>query len=998
VNARALTAAAGLLLLASLWTTWGFDREAEPDAPLTAWQAFPAPAGLLAALALVAVGAAVVAPPRRGALLAAGAGALAVVDVVALLVLSNPARGARVALLAAFVVPAAAGAWAFGTLPGNLNERWQAVPRALLARIVMGAGGALMVIALWATWGAGLDAWGLYRATDMVHLVLALITVAAAVAGRRAGAVAGGAAAALVAANTARLIVAGAPTTGTQLSLLGSSVAVLAAAALIVETLPGDPVERWRAFAPDPVLRVLTAAGAAGLLLPYRTWREASWPLLGLLAVATVTGLVSAALRPSRTAAALGAAAGGVAFVAIYLTFAAPGFHRVVEVALLSSGLIAASAAARAFARHPGDACAQWRDVGHAGLAVVRSSWLWAVLVTASVYPFVFTVAPGVKLDESWIIGLYLAAGKGWNFGSDIVFTYGPLGYLTVPRFVSAGLFAEAVVYVISAYFAAAFALVATARRTFGLIPAILVTAFTLNAFRIVSPEESTQVAAASATLLAAAALLHSESVGRSRRWWWIIAALGFVAAFHTLLKLNAGVLIVLLVGLGVVGGAPPGRRIKSVGVLAAVFSGSLLVLWLVLDQDLGALPGYLAGSYEVVRGFPEAMPLELGEQQTSNYVWAGLVTAGIASVTAWSARSLGWWRGLALCGAIAVFVYSWFKQGFVRHELGHHVLMFFAVAVPAVLAAAQPRARARGYGGVMVAGAAAALALAAFVLVSHIDLRNFHATGTSLAGYRQLVALLGDPEPAIERQRALVRAVEAVDPEALRLLQGRTVHVAPFEAAVAWAHPDLRWRPLPTMQDYLGYTPALDRLNVEALTDDRRAPERILRAPREYRPTESPRATLEVLCRYREVYASQAWQVLARVANRCGPVVPFQEEVRVPAGGSAPVPVPAPDEAILFTVEGLELSPLERVRSLLWKSRPRYLNFGGSAMQTGPEMASVPTLVKVGEGVDYPGGPFGTAAAEVSGSVTTDGVTGPAVAVPRPLTVRFYKVRLKPA
>ena len=91
----------------------------------------------------------------------------------------------------------------------------------------------------------------------------------------------------------------------------------------------------------------------------------------------------------------------------------------------------------------------------------------------------------------------------------------------------------------------------------------------------------------------------------------------------------------------------------------------------------------------------------------------------------------------------------------------------------------------------------------------------------------------------------------------------------------------------------------------------------------------------LETLCRYREQYASEGWQVLARVPNRCGPLQPLTT-VRVAPGRLAPVPEPSPNEAILFTVEGLELSPLERLRSLLWKPRPRFLVFGDSPVQIG--------------------------------------------------------------
>jgi hypothetical protein len=875
-----MLAAGALILLGSLWMTWGFDRGSVPAEPLTAWQAYTFAAAVqtvLAGLVLISVG---LGASRRGAVLAAGAGALAAVDVIALLVLSAPARGARVALLAALIVVAAGAVRVVGTLPG----RWRDVPRALTARIVMAVGGALVLVALWAPWGrdgtGDLNALEVYERTDILQLALGVGILAAAAAGRRAGALAGGAAGVIVAAGTLRILVFGGPAVGGHLTLLGAGLVVAAAVALFVETLPGDAVDRWRSFA-----------------------------------------------RPAA--------------------------------------------------------------------AIATSSWLWAAVITVSVYPFIFTVAPGVKLDESWISGLYLASARGFHYGTEIVFTYGPLGYLTLPRFADAGLFTQAVFYVVMSYFAAALAIVATARRTLTLLPAVLLAVFTLDAFRLVSPEENVQVAAASAMLLAAAAMLHYPMLGSSRRWWWLIAGLGVVAAAHALIKLNSGLLIVLLAACGVVGGAPRGRRLASAALLAGTFGAALVALWILLGQDLGALAPYFKSSYEVVKGFPEAMSLEEGAQRASDYMWAGLVTTAVAVLAVWSARTMGWWRGSALIAAIALFEYSWFKQGFVRHEVVHHVLAFFAVAVPALLAAGPPRGAERTRRlGVAFTAAGAALAIAAFGAVSGVKFADLHSTRDSWEGYRALATLMRELDTGIPGRQAYVREVEAVEPEALRLLQGRTVHVAPFETAVVWGHPELRWRPLPTMQHYLGYTPALDDINVDALADPRRAPERILRARKEHKPTESPRATLEILCRYREQYASETWQVLARAENRCGPLEPVAT-VRVEPGGRARVPEFGANEAILAAVEGLEPGLPERVRSLLWKPRPRYMFVGASALQVSPEMATVPTLVRVGPAADYPAAPLDNGAADIGGGITTDGVTGPAKPVPVPVTVRFYKVRV---
>jgi len=971
-----VTAAGGVLLLATLWLTWGYDRAVAPAAPLTAWEAMPFAAALVAGAAGLVLASAVVTDGRRGALLAAAAGILAAIAVVAALVVAAPGPGARVTLLVALLVVAVAGWRAIAALPGTPAERWRSVPRAALARIALGAGAMLVVAALWAPWGS-VDAWERFSRTDVLQCLLGVVMLAAAVAGRRSGAIVAAGVSLLVGAGAARQLSGAEVPAGVQLTLLGAAIGVVAAAVLVVETLEGDPVERWRRLGPGPLLRVVTAFGALALLAPLTTWR-ASPPLPAILAVLAVAGLVSAALRSPRRAATVGVAAGGVALVALVVAHSDTGFGPAVLFGVLAAVSIALGALARL--------AEGWHDLGHSALAVGRSSALWAALVTVSVYPLSASVEPGAKLDESWIAALYLAAGRGLDYGTEIVFTYGPLGYLTVPRIISPGMFAAAIAYVIAAYAAAAYAIVATARRTLGLVAAVLIAVFTLSGFRIVATEDTVQVATASAALLAVAALLQADSLRRSRWWWWIVAAAGVLAAFHALIRLNVGLLVVLLAALAIVAGAAPGRRLRSAGLLGATFGAALVVLWTALGQDLGTLRDYVLRSYEVVKGYSEAMGYEEGAR-SSDYVVAAFVTVALLGVAVWSARRLGRCRGGALVAAIALFEYSWFKQGFVRHEPAHHVLMFFGVAIPAALAAARPPARWPVIATVLIAAGAWA-----FVARSGLD--GFTGAGTSWASYRELPAVLRSADARLPQLRQDVRNQEALDAETLRLLQGHTVHIAPSETVVAWAYPELRWHPLPTLQHYLGYTPALDRLNVDALADSRRAPERILRSVPELRLSESPAATLALLCRYREQYATERWQVLMRVPNRCGKLTPAGS-VRAASGARVPVPAVAPQEALLFSVDGLEIGPLEQIRSLLWKPRPRYLIIEGSASQIGAAMATTPTLVRVGEAADYAGAPLDTGAVQVGGSITTDGVTGAAKGIAVPTTVRFYRVRV---
>ena len=62
----------------------------------------------------------------------------------------------------------------------------------------------------------------------------------------------------------------------------------------------------------------------------------------------------------------------------------------------------------------------------------------WAGILTFFVLTFP-TVPLGIDLDSSWSAVLVYAHQHGLQFGKDIVFTYGPLGFLTVPYYAGQG-------------------------------------------------------------------------------------------------------------------------------------------------------------------------------------------------------------------------------------------------------------------------------------------------------------------------------------------------------------------------------------------------------------------------------------------------------------------------------------------------------------------------------------------------------------------------------
>jgi hypothetical protein len=754
------------------------------------------------------------------------------------------------------------------------------------------------------------------------------------------------------------------------------------------------PEAAWRE---DPLARAAGLLGGAMLVAAlFATWSFdrvpepdralTGWETfavrdLGLLA-AGLAAAAAAAVLAGRRGALVRAGAAGLALLIIVWTFAAetPGLGA--RIALLGALVVAGSAAWSLLPATRRTALAA--ALGARPLAsnpivlVLTAGFVW--LVAGPLVP----LSPGGGTDGSWITALNIAPGEGLDFGTDIAYTYGPLGYLTVPRLYDVGRAEVGLLYVHLAYFALAATVIASARRFFSLPAAAVVAVIVLQCFRIVSPDEQTQFAVVATATLWAFALLRTPTLA-ARRWALpLLALLGGFAALEALVKLNAGVTIVLVLGAAAVA-AWPLRRPFGALAFGGGFAAGVLLLWLGTGNALGALDDYLITSIEIVSGYPGYAYTEEGER-----AWEYLAAAALVPVVGglvWQ-ESLGWdlLRRAGAFAIVALVLFSTFKQGFVRHDA--HSLVFFATALTlcAGLGLRGPRPG---------AWAAVAACLVGFLGAAHPVLSEWARPIGTAKATRDAVRALRDPAALTEGARQQTRAAQAIPPEALRLIGDRPVHFFPTETSVAWTQPQTTWRPLPVIQGFVAYTPELTRRNRDRLLAAD-GPQVLLRT-REYSAFEDPETTLAVACRFRELFARRNWQVLERTANRCGRP---QLAGRVATTTGEPVRVPpVGDDALLyFRAPGFgDMSLGERLLAAAWKPYDRSVAFDGeNGGRLAPSLAVAPNLLKVDPAVDYsPGFRLGLRPREMTLRMTTHGVLVPQRAVRRPVTVEFYRVPL---
>jgi hypothetical protein len=584
------------------------------------------------------------------------------------------------------------------------------------------------------------------------------------------------------------------------------------------------------------------------------------------------------------------------------------------------------------------------RSVALAGAAVALLAW------RVGMNP------PGPGLDPSWNAGLAMAAHDGLQFGQEIVFSYGPLGFLQSQYIWFGGPGVLAFLFSAAVYLGFAVSLVWALQRALPLLAAAVVAFLAIATLPLL--EQPLLLA-----VLVSLALLEETRPPRALDAFVVLGA--SFAAVEALVKLSTGPIVFAIFLLALIGARAGRARIV---LYVALFFAELLALWLISGQSLGAVPDFLSSTKQIVSGYSGAMIREV-EVAHWKVVLASIAAAvtTVALVVACAAGRFRDRRALA-CGAalMGIAAFTVFKEGVVRTDAGH-LSLYFSTAC--VLWIAIPWTRERWLW--LVTGAAA-------IAIAGVPVRppgletNLNAFDNLKYASEQARNLVdpGRRADLIAAGRAGMKGVYRLDPQTRAALAGHTVAIEPWEVGVAWAY-ELDWRPLPVFQDYSAYTADLDRLNAETV-ESPAGPDRILRENpllvlpefptqdldsrlNSWDPPEQQRA---VLCNFVPLHTTERWQVLGRVPDRCGEARPAGSAT---AGEGEAVEVPAPrkDEAVFVRIHGAGIDGLERVATTLFHARVRRLLVDGShSYRLIPETAADGLLLR-GAGRFATGGPF---------------------------------------
>ena len=601
----------------------------------------------------------------------------------------------------------------------------------------------------------------------------------------------------------------------------------------------------------------------------------------------------------------------------------------------------------------------------------VTAWWRWpAALLLAWLTCPVPPLVPAQGIDNSWQAGLALAQQAGLHFGRDIVFTYGPLGFLTVTRLFVVWTGIAAVIFTLVLQVLLCRTLLHVMRD----VPALIAVVATY----VVATVAPDQAEVGLVIVFALALSLLADQGKRLPRW--LPVAGGIAASTLILIKPNAGVFAIVLAAIAVGFCAP--RPVHALLELGGSLVVGFALIWWATGNAIGDVVPWFRASAQLVVGYTAGMAYI--DPARHREVGDALLLIAVSAALVWRAGE-GQQRArratLALAWAIGTF--ALLKEGFVRHD-AHSGIFFFGAAVTCATLARGELTRIAGVGAATVASvwALTAVGVAPSALFRYMDRVHGITADVRLLANDQARSLLRADA------RAKMFANLRMPPSVLRDLRSHTVDVEPMETSAAWTL-GLHWRPQPDFQAYAVLTPALDHMNADLLVSSRR-PDRIMRVyplsavDGRNAVFDAPNAFLALVCNYRETFANGALEVLAHARNRCGPARRLGGS-SIQAGQHVRVPRAGPNDLIYARLR-IPQPFSERLRELVWK--PDVLPgivLDGVSFRLVTATASGPMLMRMPASAGFP--PSGFSDPQVDMFRLSD--------VPSPVRVDFYAVRV---
>lgn len=422
-----------------------------------------------------------------------------------------------------------------------------------------------------------------------------------------------------------------------------------------------------------------------------------------------------------------------------------------------------------------------------------------------------------LDLDASWRMALGRFFLDGLQFGRDVVFTYGPLGFLMGKTyFGSADLFYALLGWQLFAAVTFSSIIMLWGERLSGQPRFYYYLFFALFGATYEDALHMLVIALSGFELLRPL----DSSLARWRRYG-LLALLGLLATIKFTDLMFGGCIVLVCVAHELWH-----RRYRSALYMGGCYAGTFLLIWMLCRQNPLNLPAYFINSWYISQGYQNVMGIATPEGPLTKAIII------LACLALWSGYVLlthpDRSRTLARITVLSGFIYLNWKHGFVRAD-GHMIGFFYCALLPAVTfpyllddGDRWPRLK-RGLltatGVLCLLGTWQALP---GVVDSALGMFQNKLWNNTAMIFQGPTAVLGVYNNRLGHERFAAEL-----PRTKALVGDKSVDVIGYNQGIALFN-DLRYTPRPVIQSYSAYTPELAQLNARFYESDR-APDYVL-------------------------------------------------------------------------------------------------------------------------------------------------------------------------
>lgn len=569
--------------------------------------------------------------------------------------------------------------------------------------------------------------------------------------------------------------------------------------------------------------------------------------------------------------------------------------------------------------------------------------WLICAIIGASTLQ-IAAIFVGPDLDASGLVAIQWISANNLQIGTDIIYQFGPFGYLYVQTYAEPSLWIQALSYNFFIHFFYIFSM--------GLLVIKLCTNWkdkilVFSLIFLLSNAITSVIKITSQETFSVIIIIYLIITGKIGNKYVapILPFLALLLAFESLMLYHlAFVSISIIIVYSLISIAKKEFKKPLIFVVSYIFF--ILILWVASEQDIANFPSYFMNIFSFSSGYTYAQAIDGPIIQTIS----GLVAISFLGILFIYSLTKKFNNVIIFMLLNAILLFVEFKHGFVRHD--GHVLHFyftygtFFICAYLIFKYDTPQAVHNNKRLVLLV----ILIIGSVLLVVSIgivDSKIFVPKISNILSYGEVFPLIFDKSYEVNRTSEhleYLKGYHTLDEYTIRHIGNKTMDVIPWDLMIPWIY-DFNWSPSPMPWAFQVYSSKIDELNAKHFLDEKEAPQEILYAYKSidnrYPLFDEPLTFATILKNYQYTHTSNDNALLSYSPRQ--DIGEKEDLGTVVVDIGKPIKIPRYDNGYVFAHVDLEFSTLGKVLIAIYKPSQAHLIFKFSDSTYSKEFRFIP-------------------------------------------------------